>query len=155
METNPIDFFEAYQSEDIMSLNHSRLINRVGVALSRYDDEYDVFPELALELSTGTCKPDIAIYKNLPTDWLNDVIYYSQPPIVAIEVLSPKQALTDLTDKAFKQYFPAGVQSVWLIIPTLRIIHTLLPDGAMQTWASGLLTDPVTGMEVDLGYLFK
>lgn len=155
METNQFDFIEEYQSEDIMSLNHSRIINRVGVALSRYDDDYDVFPELELELTTGKCKPDVAVYKNLPADWFNDIMYFNQPPIIAVEVLSPKQAVTDLTDKAYKQYFPAGVQVVWIIIPTLRIVQALLPDGSIQTWSSGLMTDPVTGMELDLGYLFK
>ncbi|SOD96311.1 Uma2 family endonuclease [Spirosoma fluviale] len=155
METNRVEFLEEYHSEDIMSLNHSRIINRVGVALDRYDDEYDVFPELELELSTGKCKPDVAIYKNLPSDWFNDIIYYTQPPIIAVEVLSPKQAVTDLTDKAMSQYFPAGVQVVWLIIPTLRITQAILPDGSIQTWSNGIMKDPITGMEIDLGYLFK
>ncbi len=59
-------------------------------------------------MTTGKCKPDVAIYKILPTDWFNDVIYFTQSPIIAIEVLSPKQAFTELTDKAHKQYFPAG-----------------------------------------------
>jgi Uma2 family endonuclease len=155
METNSSNLIEEYQSEDIMSLNHSRIINRVGVALSPYDNEYDVFPELELELTTGKCKPDVAVYKNLPADWLNDVMYFNQAPIIAVEVLSPKQAVTDLTDKALNQYFPAGVQVVWIIVPTLRIVQALLPGGSMQTWASGVMRDPVTGMEVDLGYLFK
>ncbi len=160
MEANVLDFDEVYQSEDIIapanrSLNHSRIINRVCVATSRYDDEYDVFPELELDLTTGKCKPDVAIYKNLPADWFNDVLNYNQPPIVSVEVLSPKQAVTDLTDKAFKQYFPAGVQVVWLIIPTLRLVQTLLPNGTIQTWASGIMHDPITGMEMDLGYLFR
>ncbi len=155
MDTNAFDFIEAYQSEDIMSLNHSRLINRIGVALHQYDDEYDVFPELELELSTGKCKPDVSIYRNLPSDWFNDIIFFNQPPIVAVEVLSPRQAVTDATDKALKQYFPAGVQVVWLVIPTIRIVQALLPDGSILTWSSGIMKDPITGMEMDLGYLFK
>ncbi|MBO0930145.1 Uma2 family endonuclease [Fibrella aquatilis] len=155
METNAFDLIEEYQSEDIMSLNHSKLIHRLSVALDRYEETYDILPELELELPTGKCKPDVAIFPNLPVDWLNDVIYYNQPPIIAIEILSPKQALTDLTDKAYKQYFPGGVQAVWIIVPTTRIIQTLLPDGSIQTIASGILRDPVTGIELDLGYLFK
>ncbi|MBC7572310.1 MAG: Uma2 family endonuclease [Spirosoma sp.] len=160
METNQVEFFEEYQSEDIIapahrSLNHSKLIHRISVALDPYEEDYDILPELELELTTGKCKPDVAIYKNLPIDWLNDVIYYNQPPITAIEILSPKQALTDLTDKAYKQYFPAGIQSVWLILPTTRIVQLLLPDGSIQTWSTGIMQDPVTGMELDLGYLFK
>lgn len=46
MEAESIDFIEQYQTEDIMSLNHSRIINRLCVALDKYDDEYDTFPEL-------------------------------------------------------------------------------------------------------------
>ena len=106
-------------------------------------------------MTTGKCKPDVAIFPNLPVDWLNDVIYYNQPPIIDIEILSPKQALTDLTDKALKHYFPAGVQVVWIIIPTTRIVQALLPDGSIQTWSTGIMRDPVTGLEVDLGYLFR
>jgi Uma2 family endonuclease len=155
METSVFDFEEVYQSEDIMSLNHSRIITRVSVATSRFDDEYDTFAELELELTTGKCKPDVAIYKNLPADWFNDVLYFNQPPIIAVEVLSPRQAVTDLTDKAFNVYFPAGVQVVWLIIPTIRIVQTLLPDGSIQTWSGGVMRDPVTGIEMDLGYLFR
>ncbi|RYC67367.1 Uma2 family endonuclease [Spirosoma sordidisoli] len=155
METNQTDFIEAYQSEDIMSLNHSKLIHRLSVALDRYDSDYDILPELELELITGKCKPDVAVYKKMPTDWFNDIIYFTQAPIIAVEVLSPKQAVTDLTDKALKQYFPAGVQVVWIVIPTLRIIQIVLPDGSMQTWTSGILRDPVTSLEIDLGYLFR
>ncbi len=160
METNLLDYIEASESEATIgpptrSLNHSRIINRIGVALDRYDDKYDVFPELELELSTGKCKPDVSIYENLPSDWYNDIIFYSQPPIIAVEVLSPKQAVTDLTNKAFQQYFPAGVSVVWLIIPTTRIVQALLPNGSIQTWSQGIMKDPITQMEIDLGYLFR
>ena len=155
MVTNPPVFIEEFQSEDIMSLNHSKLIHRLSVALDRYEDQYDILPELELELSTGKCKPDVAIYPNLPVDWLNDVIYYNQPPVIAVEILSPKQALTDLTDKAYKQYFPAGVQVVWLILPTTRIAQILLPDGSIQTYANVVMHDPITGLEVDLNHLFR
>ena len=155
METNSVEFFEEYHSEDIKSLNHSKLIHRLSVALDRYEETFDILPELELALSTGKCKPDVAIYPNLPIDWLNDVVYYNQPPIVAVEILSPKQALTDLTNKAYKQYFPAGVQVVWLVIPTTRIVQTLLPSGLIQTWVNDIMKDSETGMEVDLNYLFK
>ncbi|GAB3916390.1 Uma2 family endonuclease [Larkinella terrae] len=155
METPYHDLIEEYQSEDIMSVNHSRTIHRISVAFSRYDEQFDILPELELELSTGKCKPDISIYHNLPVDWLNDIIYYNQPPVTAIEILSPKQAVNELTDKAYKQYFPAGVQSVWLIIPVLQTIHLLLPDGSKKPFSTGILRDPATGIELDLARLFK
>jgi Uma2 family endonuclease len=138
-----------------MSVNHSKLIHRISVALDRYESQYDILPELELDLATGKCKPDVSVFHNLSVDWLNDVTFYTKPPIIAVEILSPKQALTELTDKAYKQYFPAGVQAVWLIIPVLQIVHILLPDGSKRIHADGILRDPVTGFELDLAYLFK
>ncbi len=155
MATEYKDLIEEYHSEDIMSVNHSKLIHRLSVALDRYEDRYDILPELELELATGKCKPDVSIFTNLNVDWLNDVIFYSHPPITAVEILSPRQALTELTDKAYKQYFPAGVKSVWLIIPVLQNVYILLPDGSKQIFADGMLHDSVTGFELDLSYLFK
>ena len=155
METIAVDLIEEFHSEDIMSVNHSKLIHRLSVALDRYTDQYDILPELELNLATGKCKPDVSVFKPLVVDWLNDVIFYTQPPIIAVEILSPKQALTELTDKAYKQYFPAGVQAVWLLIPVLQIIHILLPDGSKRIFAEDTLQDPVCGFEIDLKYLFK
>ncbi len=155
METPYHDLIEEYQSEDIMSVNHSKLIHRLSVALDRYEQEYDILPELELELPTGKCKPDVAIYPTLRTNWFNDLIFYTQPPLTAVEVLSPKQGVSDLTDKAFKIYFPAGVKTVWLIAPMLHVCQVLLPDGTQLTWTSGLLKDPVTSFELDVDRLLR
>ena len=155
METPYHDVIEEYQSEDIMSVNHSKLIHRLSVALDRYEQEYDILPELELELSTGKCKPDVAIYPNLRTNWFNDLIFYDKPPVTAIEVLSPKQGVSDLTDKAFKIYFPAGVKTVWIIAPMLHICQVLLPDGTQLTWPNGVLKDPVTSFELDVVRLLR
>ena len=155
METPVVDLTEEFHSEDIMSVNHSKLIGRLCVALDRYEAEYDALPELELELPTGKCKPDVAIYARIGNDWFNDIIYYTQPPLIAVEVLSPKQGLSDLTDKAFKIYFPAGVKAVWLIVPMLHLVQILLPDGTQLTYPNGLLQDPILGLAVDVDRLMR
>ena len=106
-------------------------------------------------MPTGKCKPDVAIYAKIGNDWFNDIIYYTQPPLIAIEVLSPKQGLSDLTDKAFKVYFPVGVKAVWLIVPMLHLVQILLPNGTQLTYPNGLLQDPILGMEVDVDRLMR
>ncbi len=155
METPIVDLIEEFHSEDIASVNHAKLIGRLCVALDRYEAEYDVLPELELELPTGKCKPDVAIYARIGNDWFNDIIYYTQPPLIAVEVLSPKQGLSDLTDKAFKIYFPAGVKAVWLIVPMLHLAQILLPNGTQLTFTNGLLNDPILGLEVDIDRLLR
>ena len=59
MEAQSIDLIEEFHSEDIMSVNHSRTIQRISVHFEQYDDEFDTFPELELKLNGKPVKPDI------------------------------------------------------------------------------------------------
>jgi Uma2 family endonuclease len=155
METPYHDVIEEYQSEDIMSVNHSKLIHRLSVALNRYEDQYDILPELELDLTTGKCKPDISIFPKLPDDWENDIIFYAKPPIIAIEIQSPKQATADITSKINAVYFPAGVQSVWIVVPPLQMVQIRTGDGQKITYTHGVIKDPVTGFDVHFDQLFR
>lgn len=87
---------EESQTEDVTSINHSKIIHRLSVALHKYNSEYEILPELELQLTTGKCKPDICIYQSFPDDWENDIMFYTNPPIVAIGTQSPKQASTQI-----------------------------------------------------------
>ena len=155
MESPSFDLIEEFHSEDIMSYNHSKIIHRLSVALDRYDDEYDILPELELELATGKCKPDVSVFPKRLEDWENDIIYYSQPPIIAIEIQSPRQATTDITGKMNAVYFPAGVQSVWIIVPSLQMVQIRTLSGSKVTYTDGIVKDPGTGVEIPFNKIFR
>jgi Uma2 family endonuclease len=146
---------EEFETEDVMSVNHSKIIHRLSVALDKYNHEYEILPELELQLSMVKCKPDICIYEHFPDDWENDILFYSKPPITAIEIQSPKQATTDLIDKMNLIYFPAGVKSVWLIIPVLQIVIIRTHDDKKYTFTEGNIKDPITSIEVPFSKIFK
>jgi Uma2 family endonuclease len=146
---------EEFQTEDIMSVNHSRTIQRISTYLERYDDVYDILPELEMKLNGKPVKPDVSVYPNLPEDWDTDVIFITEPPIIAVEVLSPKQAMTDITDKINNIYFPAGVQSVWIVVPLLQTITIRTPDGKKMTFSEGIIKDPVTNIEMPFEQIFR
>jgi Uma2 family endonuclease len=151
---------EEFQTEDIMrqpllSVNHSRTIQRISTYLERYDDVYDILPELEMKLNGKPVKPDVSVYPNLPEDWDTDVIFITDPPIIAVEVLSPKQAMTDITDKINNIYFPAGVQSVWIVVPLLQTITIRTPDGKKLTFSEGIIKDPVTNIEMPFEQIFR
>ncbi|MEY4540831.1 MAG: hypothetical protein RLZZ306_2588 [Bacteroidota bacterium] len=146
---------EEFQTEDIMSVNHSRTIQRISTYLERYDDLYDILPELEMKLNGKPVKPDVSVYPNLPEDWDTDVIFITEPPIIAVEVLSPKQAMTDITDKINNIYFPAGVQSVWIVVPLLQTITIRTPDGKRLTFSEGIIKDPVTNIEMPFEQIFR
>ena len=138
-----------------MSLNHSRLTYRLSVLLSAYEEKYDIMPELELELTTGRGKPDVAIFPKLTFDWEEDIIRYPHPPITAIEILSPTQAFDSLTAKIRKVYFPAGVQSAWLVVPSVKAIHLFLPGQPVTIITSGQLNDPAAQVSLSVDSIFS
>ncbi len=137
------------------SINHSRIERRLNVLLTPFEGDFDIMPQLSLDLLGEKTTPDISICKSLTFDWQNDEIRLTVPPITTIEILSPKQALTDVTDKIFKNYFPAGVKSAWLIIPTLQTIHIILPQNQIFTYAKGAFTDPATHISMEVEDIFR
>ena len=80
METQAFEIIAAEVTlEEVMSLNHARLTSRLCLLLSRYDEQYDILPELEFELSTGRVKPDVAILPRQEYNWQEDIIYLSSP----------------------------------------------------------------------------
>lgn len=156
MNTQAIEVIETeVVLEEAMSLNHSRLIGRLNVLLAIYEEQYDILPELEFELSTGRLKPDVAIMPRQVYNWEKDIIRYPSPPTTAIEILSPTQSLDFLITKIREFYFPAGVQSAWLIAPAVKSVYFFLPEQPVKVYGSGTLVDPVIKFELSLEALFK
>jgi Uma2 family endonuclease len=156
METQAIEIVEIETPlEEAMSLNHSRLTYRLSVLLSAYEHQFDILPELELDLPTGRGKPDVAIFPKLSFNWEEDIIRYPDPPITAIEILSPTQSFDALTTKIRKVYFPAGVQSAWLVVPSIRAIHLFLPGQPVRIVTEGIFSDPTTGVQVAFDAIFR
>lgn len=153
MEETSVDLIEEFQTEDIVSYNHAKLTYRLSKSFGRYDEKFDILPELEFELSHGRAKPDVAVCHPGKIDWLRDVIRPTTPPLLAVEILSPRQALSDLTDKALDIYFPSGTPVVWVVIPHFRQVTIMTPDGE-TTVTSGTIQDENTGIELDLSDIF-
>lgn len=156
MNTQAVEIIETeVPLEEVMSLNHSRLIHRISVALLPFEDRYDILPELEFELSAGRLKPDVALLPRLHYNYELDVMRVPQPPVTAIEILSPTQAFDLLVAKIRQQYFPSGVQSAWLVLPTVRNIYLFLPDQPPRVFTEGTLHDPATQVVVSLAEIFR
>lgn len=153
MELPRTNASEEGQAEDIASYNRPRLVCRLIKCFSRYDAQYDILPELEFELSHGRAKPDIAICEPAEADWLRDVIRPTTPPLPAVQMLSPRQALSDLTDKVLDVYFPSGTPVVWIVIPHFRQVTVMTPQG-QNTLTSGIVRDDRTGIALDLAHIF-
>ena len=157
MQTQAIEVIETeVVREEVMSLNHARLTTRItSLLFAAYESRFNILTELEFELSTGRYKPDVAILPQLAYDWERDIIRYPEPPITAIEIISPTQALDGLIEKIRSGYLASGVQSAWLVLPAVRSISLYLPNQAAQLISTGTLHDPATGVELELDAIFR
>lgn len=147
---------EEFQDEKMSSYNHSLLQGHLAfLLLSAYRNQYSILTELDFEFASGKTRPDLCIMPKRKVDWLTDEIIVQDVPLTTIEILSPEQSLNSLTDRIYKKHFPAGVKSVWLVVPTVQTVSILLPDRRQINVAEGIVTDPVTGIQLNLSEIFE
>ena len=134
------------------SYNHSYLSYRIAKLIDQ-EEKYNIHIEMTLDIGGTEYIPDIALYKKHPIDFLHDKIKAEEPPILLVEILSPKQAVNDITDK-FEVYFQAGVQSCWLVIPPTKTIVLFCDIRHPNSYSTGHFTDPIIGVDVAVDDIF-
>jgi Uma2 family endonuclease len=126
----------------------------------------EVFPETIFRIAlpedmTRERRPDIAVvsYQNWPAESPRDpdANAWEIAPDLAIEVTSPTDRAEDQREKV-PEYFRAGVRSVWVVYPRLRLVDVYESPTRVQilTEAETLRGDPVLpGFELLLSKLFE
>jgi Uma2 family endonuclease len=137
------------------SWNTSEIRFGLVCTFEKYRNAYSIKPKLSLELTTGKATPDLCLYPKRKSNAAKDIIQMTEPPLLTVEILSPKQAYEGIWEKIRDIYFPAGVLSCWLLIPTSRLLQIFTPDGKILTRAKGMVKDPALGIEISLEELFE
>ncbi len=135
------------------SYNHSYLAYRIAKVLDQ-GDKYNFHIEMTLDINGTDYIPDIALYKKEQIDFLHDKVKADKPPLLLVEILSPKQAVNEITEK-FEVYLQAGVQSCWLVIPPTKTIVLFQDIQQPLSCSSGCFTDPVVELEVAVEDIFS
>ena len=144
------------QDEKMSSLNHSDLQTRLGFLLmSAYRHEYSIYTELDFDFASGKTRPDLCIMPKRKANWLADELVMQEVPFTTIEILSPEQSLHSLTERIYQKHFPAGVKTVWLVVPTVQTVSILLPNRKQVNFSQGIITDPVTNIQLNLSDIFE
>ena len=136
---------------------HSLVQNNLIYELNhRYRSNYSIFPELSLISVDGKpLVPDIAIYPKFEVDWQNDVIRREDTPLATVEILSPKQNLSDLNEKA-RRYFEMGVASCWIVLPSMEAIAVNHQPGKYRFFSGDeTLIDEKIKVELPLTEVFR
>jgi Uma2 family endonuclease len=148
--------YELERHKPIPSKLHSRVQSRLIIELGKnYGNKYDAYSELSLSLTNWDSVPDIALYPKTEVDFKQDEIQMTEPPLCAIEILSPTQSLQDLIDKAGR-YFQVGVKSCWLVIPSLKNVYVFAYRENYQMYKfSEQLLDEKLNIQLTLTEVFK
>lgn len=110
--------------------------------------------DLELVVPTESLKPDIAVYDQWSVDFYNDVLKADRMPVLAIEILSPRQGVQTLVDK-FKVYFALGVQSCWLVYPYAQAIAVYRAPDEFTLFSQGDVVDDVINIRLPLSEIFS
>lgn len=149
--------YEAERGKPMPSLNHAIIQSRLNIILgSRFANQFEVLPEVNVAVTPNRDRvPDLTICKEAAFSPGHDRPHLTEPPLCIIEILSPKQNLSELIKKS-TEYFEMGVPSYWLVIPELRTVHVFHQPGESLVFTHrDTLSDESLGIELDLGEVFK
>ena len=153
---------EAEESVDMGSLNHSAIQVNLAFLLKRLGT-FSVYTELSLDTSRldknnykfkEEIKPDVCIYPKRGLSRPYDIIKMSEMPLLAIEVLSPKQGLQEIVEK-IDAYFALGVRSCWLIDPTTAIVVVYSTLNNRKIFTAGEVVDDIIGIRLPFDEIFE
>ena len=97
---------------------HSRIQRNLILAFAKFPG-VQVWPELRMQTSAGHHRiPDVCVTLSEP-----ETNVLTEPPFIAIEILSEDDSVTRLIEK-LKEYEAMGVPNIWVFDPRLREMFT-------------------------------
>ncbi len=135
---------EVNEEKEMGSRNHSFVQAKIPALLFN-DERFSVFVELSLDTSQidlkpfglkakEELKPDVCVYpKSVGFNDDDDDLKMQDMPPLAVEIVSPKQNLSDILSK-FKAYFALGIKSCWLIVPPIKTIAVYSKPNHFRTF---------------------
>jgi Uma2 family endonuclease len=147
--------YELERGKPMPSEIHGYIQGRLIARLYEYEDKYNFFSELSLDLNGWGSVPDITIYPKRKLNFREDRIEVTTPPLCVVKILSPSQSLQELINKA-SNYFQHGVKSCWLVIPSLENIYVFSsPEDYSIFRSHQTLSDTTLGIELELAKVFS
>jgi Uma2 family endonuclease len=155
---------EIEEFDQVGSFNHGYTQARLIVLLDRLGN-FTPVSELSLDVSgidlsrfdlrtKEELKPNIALYPKRGRSRPRDILRMSEMPLVAIEILSPKQGTYDILEK-FKAYFVLGIPSCWLVDPALQTVTVYSSNEQWATFSTAEVVDDQVGIRLPLDEVFE
>lgn len=148
--------YELERGKPMPSKNHGIIQGNIYFELRvKYGSQYRPVLEASIDVLGKERIPDVALFQHIEYTPGADEVRIAETPLAAIEILSPKQNLSDLLIKA-QPYFEQGIRSYWLVIPDLKTIYVFSQADEYEVFAKqALLKDETLEIELSLKDVFK
>jgi len=153
---------ETEATYEMGSHNHSAIQANLAFLLKRLD-KYSVYTELSLDVSQldsqrfkirEEIKPDVCIYPKRGLSRPFDILKMAEMPLLVVEILSPRQGTQEILEK-FAVYFALGVQSCWLIDPTIVVVAVYSALEQHKVFAADEIVDQVVDVRLPFAEIFE
>lgn len=147
--------YERERGKPMPDLTHGAIQANLSFELKlRYRTDYRIASEVSLATLPDGTTPDIVVYPNIRLDYQNEPAKRTDAPLVCIEIQSPSQSNEEMVAKTHI-YFQFGVQSCWVVLPSLRAVMVFdRPGHYVFFYEDDTLRDPNTGFELPLASIF-
>lgn len=150
--------YELERGKPMPSFNHGVVQMRIGFQLMlQLDKTHTITSEVNLELNGQKTVPDLAVFLKRTPDMQHDTLWTHDVPLTTIEILSPRQDLESLLDKA-RAFLAAGVKSCWVVLPGISTVAVFTGPSTYRSFAHGstdTVRDEQLGIEVPLADIFN
>ncbi|PIO47761.1 MAG: hypothetical protein CMR00_08740 [[Chlorobium] sp. 445] len=157
MKTQVLDTLSDYELErgkPMPNFNHGYIQANLIVSLrQQYGKQFSVVSEVSIPTPTASVTPDVLVFNKRPVNWLEIKPELAEPPILAVEIQSPSQAMETLLEKV-KALLEIGVKSVWVIQPALQTVSVFTAFAPPKTFVQGTVSDHTSGIELSLAEIF-
>lgn len=162
-----VDELEQAEQEgmvEVGSRNHSRVQANLAFLFKKLG-EYTVFTELSLDIKnvdltqfdlrvSSELKVDVCLYPKQPMNPLQDILKMEEMPLLAVEIISPRQGLYEITEK-FRLYFSLGVKSCWLVIPNNQTVTVYRSATEFHNYGSDDVIDQQLDVQIPIQEIFE
>ncbi len=152
--TTTISPYELERGKPLPRFKHGIVQGNLIVALAAYREKYSIVSELDIELNGQPSVPDVCVYPKREVNWTAEEDPITEPPLIAVEILSQSQSIDELMRKA-EAYLAAGVGAVWVVVPSAQTVFALKPNAKIEAYTKGIITDDATGIEVNVNEIFR
>ena len=155
LETITSDY-ELERGKPMPSFNHGFVqVNLARHLGNRLYTTHTITSETNLKLADQKTVPDLTVFEKRQPNMQRDVLWVQDIPLTTIEILSPKQDLDTLLEKA-ELFLAAGVKSCWIVIPAVGTIAVFTGPTTYRSFANGsAVIDEVLGVDIPLADIFS